>query len=200
MVAAAVFFTVAGGAAAVLSVWRAWRVLKGTGLQAGPYLREGQASYVGWRDDRVLQAWVKTHLPAAEAKLGAEALRLAVAKKDARDGVLPDGSSEYHITLCGSFEKTTAGDQFSDLQRFLRDAESRLSLQRVQPLGMGLLQEADGNFAAMVVVRWPELQELRENYSLRPNYPHITVGFRDSDIHSMPKDHTCLIRESDEQY
>ena len=58
---------------------------------------------------------------------------------------------------------------------------------------MGVLYEKDGNFSLMVIVEWTELQELRGSFGLPPNHPHITVGFRDHDIHGVPKDRSILI-------
>ena len=52
---------------------------------------------------------------------------------------------------------------------------------------MGVLREQGGNFSLMVVVEWMELQELRSSFGLPPNDPHVTVGFRDHDIHGVAK-------------
>lgn len=87
----------------------------------------------------------------------------------------------------------TSGHLFDRFRDFAKDAE-RLALSRAMPLGMGLLRESSGNFALMVVVDWAELQALRSRYDLQPNYPHITVAFRDYDIHDQPKDVTALIQ------
>ena len=151
---------------------------------SGPYVRLTRPRYVGWRDDAVLTRWVESHLADAEYAVGAEALRLARAMKAKRDG-----TREYHITLCGSWEFTSSGDELLD--RFCAEAARILCLDDATPIGMGRLEEvgvaATCNFALYVVVEWAALQELRRRYGLPPNHPHITVGFRVADIHSRPK-------------
>jgi hypothetical protein len=157
----------------------------------GPYLRS--SSYVGWRDDAIFTSWVEKFIFQAQHVVGSAALRLAQQRKDERDGTLVGGASEYHITLCGSFDEKKSGGKFASLSEFLVDARRKLSVSQASPLGMGLLREPNGNFALMLIVEWPELQTLRRQFDLEPNHPHITVGFRDQDIHNQVKDRTALI-------
>ena len=170
-----------------------------------PYLKKAPSGtlYVGWRDDDRFTKWVETHIAEAEGAVGADQVRLARAKKDERDGLCSDGSSEYHITLCGEWD-LPRGDEpcsgvraregiISRLEQFVEDARK---LPHATALGMGLLRDGTGdeaNFALMIIVDWPALQELRVKYGFKPNYPHVTVGFKVFDIHG-PKDRTALIR------
>lgn len=171
----------------------------GTPCEVATHLRKGgpvrcdtgRSVYIAWRDDDVLGEWVSRFLGKAYHVVGEDAVKSAQSKKDKRDGVLSNGASIYHITLCGSFERTQSGKAFASLDDFNARA-SKLRLSQARPLGMGLLQES-GNFALMVIVEWPELQELRKRYGLKPNSPHITVGFQHSDIHNQPKDRRALI-------
>ena len=137
---------------------------------SGAYVRSARPRYVGWRDDALLSSWVGAHLGAAEAAVGADALRQARARKDARDG-----TSGYHLTLCGAWETSASGQPLSDeqLDAFRAEAARELSLANATPVGMGGLFEpagaagaagaaaARGNFALFVVVEWPALQALR---------------------------------------
>ena len=136
-------------------------------------MRSARPRYVGWRDDALLSSWVSAHLGAAEAAVGADALRLARARKDARDG-----TSGYHLTLCCAWETSASGLPLSDeqLDAFRAQAARELSLADATPLGLGGLFEpagaagaagaaaARGNFALFVVVEWPALQALRARH------------------------------------
>ncbi len=161
----------------------------------GPYLRRTNGStYIGWRDDLRFGDWVQRSIAQAEAVLGLEQVTLARAKKDERDGVLSDGSSEYHITLCGDWD-LKEGDAVAARETLQQFMEAARQLPPATPLGMGLLREdPDANFALMVIVEWPALQELRCKHGWKHNYPHITVGFKVSDIHNQRKDRTALIQ------
>lgn len=171
---------------------------------AGPSIV--QHSYAGWRDDAIFTAWVAQCLPLAERCVGRDALHAAQAKKDARDGTRADGSAEYHVTLCLPYEFESLPDVEAPSKSKLRklclarctqlvvDA-AELSLSRATPLGLGRLEQADGNFALFVVVDWPEQQALRQRHGLQANHPHITIGFRESDIHGVPKDRGTLLSE-----
>ena len=174
-------------------------------IEAGPYVRTARPRYVDWRDDAALSRWVAAHLGDAEDAVGADALRRARERKDARDG--PGG---FHITLCGEWEKTAPSQTLSDeeLDAFRDEAHRELSLADATPLGMGCLLEpeeptapgtanaagvAPGNFALFVVVEWAALQALRARHGLPPSHPHVTVGFRDGDVHTRPKGRATLL-------
>ena len=61
-------------------------------------------------------------------------------------------------------------------------------------------QEKDDNAAYFIVVDWPEAQEFRkEQFLLDKKDLHITIGFRRSDIHDVPKDKTTCVRELTER-
>ena len=61
-------------------------------------------------------------------------------------------------------------------------------------------QEKDDNAAYFIVVDWPEAQEFRkEQFFLGKKDLHITIGFRQSDIHDVPKDKTTCVRELTER-
>jgi len=169
---------------------------------AGPSLV--RHTYVGWHDDEVLTGWVERWLPLAALRVGTDVLQAARAKKNARDDTCADGSASYHITLCLPFEFEALPGVEAPSKRKLRELclsrckqlcadAAELSLARAAPLGIGRLEQDDGNFALFVVVEWPELQALRARHGLPPNHPHVTVGFRDSDIHGRAKDRATLL-------
>jgi tRNA nucleotidyltransferase/poly(A) polymerase len=61
-----------------------------------------------------------------------------------------------------------------------------------QYLGLGY-QRIGENELYYVVVKWPEVQELRRNFGLPRKDLHITLGYTYEDIHDVSKDETTLI-------
>jgi len=59
---------------------------------------------------------------------------------------------------------------------------------------IGLGKQAQGDDEAYyVVLSWPGGEHIRERLGLPPKDFHITLGFRQRDVHGVPKDETTLL-------
>lgn len=62
-------------------------------------------------------------------------------------------------------------------------------------------QEAGDNATYFIVVDWPEAQEFRkEQFFLNKRDLHVTLGFRQSDIHDVPKDASTCVQKIGEEH
>ena len=53
--------------------------------------------------------------------------------------------------------------------------------------------EKESNAVYYIVVEWPDLQDIRRKMGFDPKDLHITLGFREGDIHDVPKNaSTCI--------
>lgn len=109
------------------------------------------------------------------------------------DYELPPGlkeKEEHHITIISPEEVPYIAKL---ARKHPRDLFAELYLDgEPEYLGLGKASD-DEDEVYFVVVRWPEAQELRRAFGLPKKDFHITMGFREKDIHGVPKDETTLI-------
>lgn len=77
---------------------------------------------------------------------------------------------------------------------FIAPNELCISSADLKLIGLGR-QTKDKNAVYFVVVEWESAQNYRKSIGLPRQDFHITVAFRKSDIHNLPKDRTTLIQE-----
>jgi hypothetical protein len=113
-----------------------------------------------------------------------------VQNRQRRDG------EHHHVTLLSKFDLQAISVSREEVLDMFRDALSAGAETR-EPFGVegvGSVTEADGNTAVFVVLDFPELSQVRERLGLKARQdPHITLGFRRSDVHDVRKDATTLL-------
>lgn len=99
--------------------------------------------------------------------------------------------SEYHITILDPDEwHDLLGRKGWTAEEALDNLKPFQSHPKYVCLGR---QERGMNAVYFVVVYWPEAQEFRAQLGLGRKDLHITVGYREADIHGVPKDRsTCV--------
>jgi hypothetical protein len=113
-----------------------------------------------------------------------------VQNRQRRDG------EHHHVTLLSKFDLQAISVSREQVLDMFRDALSPGAETR-EPFGVegvGSVTEADGNTAVFVVLDFPELSQVRERLGLKARQdPHITLGFKRSDVHDVRKDATTLL-------
>lgn len=112
---------------------------------------------------------------------------------------LPEGfqtRGEYHITILGPDDQRTIkalkGWSNREVGEWVKTLEGLAISGAPQSLGIGTAVDGD-NQVYFEVIEWPEAQEWRRTQGLGHKDLHVTVGFKDSDIHGVPKNRTTLI-------
>tara|TARA_Y100000034_G_scaffold28883_2_gene34743 strand:- start:14358 stop:14930 length:573 start_codon:yes stop_codon:yes gene_type:complete len=122
-------------------------------------------------------------------------------KKFERDG------HEWHITIISAIELNNvirnikAKNQELSKKQVKKQIKNKIISNikenvRTTPTykGVGAVKEED-NIAYFVVVDWPEMQNVRHSIKLPSKDFHVTLGFKNNDIHGIPKDKSTLINE-----
>ena len=103
-----------------------------------------------------------------------------------------DRDRDSHITLITPVELKALeaqGQTRSDIMAQFEGLEDSW-----QPVGIGRVENSSDQ-AIFVVVRWPELQQLRSRFGLGEKDAHITLGFDAEDVHDMLKDESTIFDE-----
>jgi len=110
----------------------------------------------------------------------------------------PDFQSrgEYHITLLDPSDlkalRSSRGWSNKELSVWLTSLEGTAISGTPRSLGIGTVVDGD-NQAYFEVLEWPEAQQWRNSLGLGHKDLHITAGFKDSDIHGVPKNRSTLV-------
>jgi len=126
-----------------------------------------------------------------KSHVGPERYSLYCRNKFQRDGgPADDGNIYYHITLT----KYAPDDQLTPEQTSSYLGGLRKIIQEVKPqfVGVGMVQY-EGNESYYCVVKWDEVNRLRESLGLVPLNLHVTLGFHKSDVYNVPKTTDTLI-------
>lgn len=94
-----------------------------------------------------------------------------------------DRGRELHITVLTPRETRS-------LKR--RGVKIKLPEFQIEPVGVGKALEED-NVSYFVIIKSKEINEYRASLGLPPHDLHVTLGFKQKDIHGVPKDKTTLI-------
>lgn len=101
--------------------------------------------------------------------------------KERRDGV-----GEYHMTIISPPE-------FGGLKKTKKDGDIPSSLiGNPKMIGVGVARKGEDE-AYYVIVDFPEANELRKSLGLESKDFHVTLAFKNKDVHGAPKDSTTLI-------
>lgn len=147
-------------------------------VQLAPMYRRG---YVGAEVDRSAVCEFEEKL----LKLDAEAQQWMQNRRTR------DNTTHYHATLLTPQETRTLKKN-GQLDNFLKDCSSVKNV--LTPVGLGTVREED-NQAWFVVCDNPYVDSVREKYDLPHKDYHLTLGFKDKDIHSQSKDRSTLIEK-----
>lgn len=97
-----------------------------------------------------------------------------------------DGAGEYHMTIISPPE-------FGVLRKTKKDNEIPSSLMgNPKMIGVGAAKKGEDE-AYYVVIDFPEANELRKSLGFEPKDFHVTLAFKNKDVHGVPKDSTTLI-------
>lgn len=117
--------------------------------------------------------------------------------------VLPEGFTsrgEYHLTIFDPKDakalRAKNGWSNTQLSDWMKAQAGTTIPGTPKVLGIGSVTQGD-NQAYFDVVEWPECQAWRASLGLEPKDLHVTAGFKESDIHGVPKDRTTLLSSSD---
>jgi len=123
---------------------------------------------------------------------------LAVETRRPSFSLPPDFQSrgEYHITVLDPRDakvlKQAHGCSNQGLEEWMKSQHGATISGTPQSLGIG--RASDGsNEAYFEVIDWPEAQQWRGEQGLGPKDFHVTVGFKGSDVHGVPKDRSTII-------
>lgn len=89
---------------------------------------------------------------------------------------LKDGSPEAHITVVTPQECKKLLKEYPYFEPFILTNELTYE-------GLGVIETDDGNAVYFIIVEWKEADLWREMHGLPPHGYHITLGFRDKDVH-----------------
>lgn len=108
-------------------------------------------------------------------------------------GLLSRG--EHHVTLMTPLE----GEELSSEMGWSpEEFEAHMTGRSIRgtPTYVGLgVQENGHNAVYFIVVQWKAAQMWRAKMGLDPKDLHVTLGFREEDIHEVPKGHETIIRK-----
>jgi tRNA nucleotidyltransferase (CCA-adding enzyme) len=107
---------------------------------------------------------------------------------------------EYHITIVSPPELSSAikNGTWSSMEVVSDLAKDWKITGDAKYVCVGKQEKGD-NATYFIVVDWPEAQEFRkEQFFLNKRDLHITLGFRQSDIHDVPKDASTCIQDLQE--
>ena len=125
---------------------------------------------------RVNEELVVEHVNAWRNELGVEASDMEQAK------IERDGDYSFHITVLSPKET-----------RQLRKSGTIIEEQGFAYTLSGIGQAVDGEKEAwFVIVKSDEMNDYRNELGLPPKDFHITIGFKNADVHTMPKDDSSL--------
>lgn len=94
-------------------------------------------------------------------------------------------------------------DEYSRLRKVSSGAEvlrkiAELVTRDFDVLGVGSAS-AKSNATVFVVVKWPQMNQVRAAFGLEHKDFHVTLGFKQSDIHGVAKDETSLVGDDVDQ-
>lgn len=127
---------------------------------------------------RISYAAIQPYLELLRERVGQRAYDDYLERKFRRDG------DEFHVTVV---RPTETENLPRDLLLSCQDRAVSFNC-----LGLGQVSQTD-NEAFYVVVDSPEVLALRDQLCLPGHDLHITIGFKQTDIHDVPKDHTSII-------
>jgi len=109
-----------------------------------------------------------------------------------RDGGPLNGIDIYHLTLTGfSPDDKLTSEQTNIYIEGLKNLSKEVSPQFI---GLGKVQNEE-NESYYILVKWDEVNLLREKLGLIPLNLHITLGYHINDIHDLPKTLDTLISQ-----
>jgi len=124
--------------------------------------------------------------------LGSDQYALYYRNRSNRDGGPLNGIDIYHMTLTGfNPDDNLTSEQTNIYLDGLRKLSEEVSPQWI---GLGKIQYEE-NEAYYILVKWDEVNLLREKLGLRCLNLHITLGFHKNDIHNIPKTPDTLISQ-----
>jgi len=80
------------------------------------------------------------------------------------------------------------------IEDLLNVMEKTLDLSDLKPLGIGRVAKS-GAEALFVVVEWPSANQFLNTVGADKRDFHVTLGFKDKDIHGVAKNQTTLLKE-----
>jgi len=110
-----------------------------------------------------------------------------------RDGGPLNGIDIYHLTVTGFLpDDDLTSEQTKKYMDDLRKLSDEVS--RPQFIGLGKVQKEE-NESYYILVKWDEVNLLREKLGLLPLNLHITLGYHKNDVHNIPKTLDTLISQ-----
>jgi len=151
-----------------------------TNYREGLNIHPSKFLYYGINGKELLQ-----HLEQLKTHLGEEEFGKYNRSKCQRDGGPSENGSIYHITLT-NFSYPKDEDVLSAEQRtgYFNSLKELKTIPKF--LGVGRA-ESKGNLAYYVVIDWPEINVIRQNYNLTNLELHATLGFVGNDVHGIRK-------------
>jgi len=112
---------------------------------------------------------------------------------------LPEGCTtrgEYHVTVVDIPDskalKAIKGLSNSQFDAWLKSLNGQTIPGKWKSLGVGSVSKG-ADTAYFEVISWPEAQAWRKELGLGEKDLHITIGFKGSDVHGVPKDKSTII-------